>query len=87
MESIELEIELPMVLEANNKGVVDIAQNVLTSGRIKDMEIMKMWLCELEDKGFFHVEWISGDDNETNIQTKIFVIYCFINMVNFIVVM
>ena len=42
-----------MVLEANNKGDVDIAQNVLTSGRIQDMEIMKMWLRELEDKGFF----------------------------------
>ena len=34
------------------------------------MQVREMWLSELNEQGIIKVKWISGDDNETDIQTK-----------------
>ena len=39
-------------------------------GRTKHMQVREMWLSELNEQGIIKVKWISGDDNETDIQTK-----------------
>ena len=34
------------------------------------MGVMMLWLSKLQEKGILDVRWISGVDNETDIQTK-----------------
>ena len=70
LESMGLEMELPMRLEIDNKGAVDLVHNFSVGGRTKHMEIRLLWMRELKGKGILDVQWISGDDNETDIQTK-----------------
>ena len=70
VESIVLKVELPMRLEIDNMGTVDIAPKCSSGGKTKHMEIRMLWLSELQEKGILDVKWIRGDDNETDIQTK-----------------
>ena len=70
LNSINLEVELPMILEIDNQGGVDMAKRRACNGRTKHMQIREMWLSELSEKGIIQVKWISGDDNETDMQTK-----------------
>ena len=70
VESVGLKVKLPMRLEIDNRGAVDMAQNCSSGGRTKHMEIRMLWLSELQEKGILDVKWIRGDDNEADIQTK-----------------
>ena len=70
LESMGLEMELRMRLEIDNKGAVDLVHNFSVGGTTKHMEIRLLWMRELKGKGILDVQWISGDDNETDIQTK-----------------
>lgn len=70
LESIGLEIELPMILEVDNKGAVDWINNWSTGGRTRHMDTKHMWLRELKEAGNLIVKWISGKENEPDILTK-----------------
>eukprot|EP00956_Cyclotella_meneghiniana_P002520 scaffold2883_cov76-Cyclotella_meneghiniana.AAC.3 len=69
--SLELSVELPMVLEIDNKGAVDMANiwSVL-GGRTRHMEVRMHFLHELKDQGLLIVKHIAGKDNEADIFTK-----------------
>ena len=47
LESIGLEVELPMILEIDNKGAVDMAQKCSSGGRTKHMKIRILWMSQL----------------------------------------
>ena len=70
LNSINLEVELPMILEIDNQGGVDMAKRRACNGRTKHMQVREMWLSELNEKGIIKVKWTSGDNNETDMQTK-----------------
>lgn len=65
-----MEVELPIKLEVDNQGTVDMAQNVTVGGRTKYMKIMILSLRELQEKGILNVKWVNGYDNEVYIQKK-----------------
>ena len=67
VESVGLKVKLPMRLEIDNRGAVDMAQNCSSGGRTKHMEIRMLWLSELQEKGILDVRWIREEDNETDI--------------------
>ena len=47
-----------------------MAKRRACNGRTNHMQVKEMWLSELSEKGIIKVKWISGDDNETDMQTK-----------------
>ncbi len=71
MISIGLKVELPMILEMDNKGAVDLANNWSQGGRTnKHMGIRYMWLRELKEQGLIRVNWLSGKEHSANLFTK-----------------
>ena len=65
-----MEVKLPIKLEVDNQGTVDMAQNVTVGGRTKYMKIMILSLRELQEKGILNAKWVNGYDNEVYIQKK-----------------
>ena len=59
-----LQVELPMVLEMDNKGAVDLANNWSIGGRTRHVDVRNYFLRELS------IKHISGVDNEADIFTK-----------------
>ena len=70
MDSIGLSVELPMLLEMDNKGAVDLANNWSVGGRTRHVDVRNHFLRELKDEGLIMVKHISGDENEAEIFTK-----------------
>jgi hypothetical protein len=68
LESIGLKVQLPMVLEVDNKGVVDLANNWSVGGRTRHISIRVNFLRELKEQGLLHVVWIPTDENSADLQ-------------------
>ena len=70
LESMGLQVELPMILEVDNKGTVDLANNWSVGGRTRHVDVRQNFLRELKEDGILIIRWISGDENDTDIHTK-----------------
>jgi hypothetical protein len=68
--SLGLKVELPMVLEMDNKGAVDLANNWSVGGRTRHMDVRQHYLRELKDEGLLVIKHLPGDDNDADIFTK-----------------
>jgi hypothetical protein len=70
LDSIGLSVELPMLLEMDNQGAVDLANNWSVGGRTRHVDVRNHFLRELKDEGPIVVKHVPGDDNEAEIFTK-----------------
>ena len=70
MTSVKLKVKLPMLLEMDNKGAVDLANNWSMGGRTCHMDVRHHFLRELKDQGMLVIKHVAGEDNETDIFTK-----------------
>ena len=70
LESIGLKVQLPMVLEVDNKGVVDLANNWSVGGRTRHISVRVNFLRELKEQGLLRVVWIPTDENSADLFTK-----------------
>jgi hypothetical protein len=70
LESLELEVELPMILEMDNSGAVDIANSWSVGGRTCHIDVCNYFLQELKDQGLLVITHIAGEQNDADIFTK-----------------
>jgi hypothetical protein len=70
LESLELEVELPMILEMDNCGAVDIANSWSVGRRMHHVDVCNYFLCELKDQGLLVIRHIAGESNDADIFTK-----------------
>ena len=61
-----------MVLEMDNKGAVDLANNWSVGGRTRHMDVRNFFLRELKDQSpsLLIVKHVPGDENDADIFTK-----------------
>eukprot|EP00957_Ditylum_brightwellii_P052554 3984954-Ditylum_brightwellii.AAC.1 len=69
LESMGLLVELSMILEIDNSGAVDLANNWGTGGRTHHMETCMFFLCDLKEAGIIEVHWLKGDENPVDLFT------------------
>jgi hypothetical protein len=70
VKSIGLKVELPMILEIDNKGRVDISNNWSVCGRTCHMNTRYYFLRELKEAGLMRVIWRSGYNMPSDMLTK-----------------
>ena len=70
LESLELEVELPMVLEMDNSGTVVIANSWSVGSRTRHVDVRNYFLCKLNDQGLLVIRHIAGESNNADIFTK-----------------
>ena len=70
LTSVGLEVELPMILEMDNKGAVDLANNYSSGGRTRHVDVRNFYLRELKDEGILRIQHVSGEENDADIFTK-----------------
>jgi hypothetical protein len=71
LESIRLNVQLPMVLEVDNKGgAIDLSHNWSVSQRSRHDSVRQSFLCELNEEGVIELFWIPTDENSSDIFTK-----------------
>ena len=70
LELLELEVELPMVLEMDNSSAVDIANSWSVDSRTRHVDVRNYFLRELKDQGLLVIRHIAGESNDADIFTK-----------------
>ena len=59
-----------MILQVDNKGAVDLANNWSIGGRTRHIEVREYFLRELKERNIILTEWISSQENEADTLTK-----------------
>ena len=70
MESMGLKVKLPMLVECDNKGAVDLVNGYQVGAGTKHIDIRNFFVRDLKDEGIIAVRWIPTDENESDIYTK-----------------
>ena len=68
--TLGLEVELPMLIEMDNKGAVDLANNWSMGDRTWHMDVQNYLLRDLKDEGLLAIKQVSWEDNDAGISTK-----------------
>jgi hypothetical protein len=68
--SMGLQVELPMLLEIDNKGAKDLIYNWSVGGRLRHVEVKQFFLRELKEQGLIKVKWLNSEDNSADLFTK-----------------
>jgi hypothetical protein len=68
--SLGLMVELPMVLEMDNKGAVDLVNNYSVGGRTRHVDVKFFFLRELKEQGLLVIKHVPGSENDAGIFTK-----------------
>jgi hypothetical protein len=67
---IGLKVKLPMKLEINNKGVVDLINRFSVGGCTHHIDVKQCILRELKEAKQLVFNWIPGSENSTDMFTN-----------------
>jgi hypothetical protein len=70
LESLGLQVQLPMILEVDNKGAVDLVNNYSVGGRTRHLETRQYLLRQLKEENIIKVIWTPGELNSSDFYTK-----------------
>ena len=70
LESMELQVKLPMILEVDNQRTVNLANNWSAGGRTRHVDVQQNFLRELKEDGILIVKWIPGPTNNADLYAK-----------------
>ena len=70
LESVGLKVQLPMVLQMDNKGAVDLINSFSVGGRTRHIDVKQCFLRELKESKQLIVNWIPGSENNADMFTK-----------------
>ena len=59
-----------MILEMDDKGAVDLANNWSVGGRTRHVDVGNHFLRELKDMGLIQCRYVAGPENDADIFTK-----------------
>jgi hypothetical protein len=65
-----LQVQLPMILEIDNKGAKDLIDNWSVGGRLRHVEVKQFFLRELKEQGLLKVKWLCSESNTSDMFTK-----------------
>jgi hypothetical protein len=70
LESMDLVVELPMVLYMDNKGAVDLFNNWSVSSNSRHYAVRLNYVRELKEQGIIAIKWMNGMENPADLFTK-----------------
>jgi hypothetical protein len=70
IQSIGSRVRKPMMLTIDNKGAVDYANNLSSSGRMRHACIKLSFIRELKEKGVINVNWCKSEEMPADLFTK-----------------
>ena len=59
-----------MILESDNKGAVDLANNWIADGGTCYVDVRQNWLRELQEYGILSIKLTPGSENDADMHTN-----------------
>jgi hypothetical protein len=70
IESLGLQVQLPTILEVDNKDTVDLVNNYSVRERTRHVETRQYLLRQLKEDNIIKVIWTPGEMNSIDLYTK-----------------
>jgi hypothetical protein len=70
LESMGLKVQMPMLLEMDNRGAVDLVNSWSVTGRTRHVSTRINFLREIKEGGVIAVQWIANVHMSSDIFTK-----------------
>ena len=70
LQSIGIEIELPIIVRVDNVRAIFVSENTSTSGRTKHVDIRYRYVNEMVLNGFLKIQFVKTEENVADIFTK-----------------
>ena len=70
LESMGVRVKLPMLLNVDNTGAINLANNWSTTGKTKHIDVRFHYLQELVDQGMIKLNFVRLEENVADIFTK-----------------
>jgi hypothetical protein len=70
IESIGLEVKLPIIVNEDNTGAIDLASNWSTNSNIKHIDVRYHFVRELLEDGIIQINYVKSEENVADIFTK-----------------
>ena len=70
LQSISIEIELPITVRVNNIGAIFMSENTSTSGRTKHLDVRYRYINEMVLDGFLKIQFVKTEENVADVFTK-----------------
>ena len=70
VESMGMNIQLPMTLYVDNTGAINLAENWSTTGRTKHIDVRFHYLREMSEQGMIEIKFVKSERNVSDIFTK-----------------
>ena len=70
LQNMNIEVELPIPVYADNVGAIWLSNNRTTSGRAKHIDIRASFVKEYQEEGKIIIKFVKSEDNEADIFMK-----------------
>ncbi len=70
LDLMGLKVKLPMILEIDNKGAVNLVNNWSVGSQTRHVDMRQCFLQELKESKIIDIHWIKGTENEADVFTK-----------------
>ena len=70
LQSMEIEVELPITVYVDNIGAIFLAVSHTTSDRMKHMDIYYHLICEYGEDGIVKIEFVKSEESDADLFTK-----------------
>ena len=70
LESMGVNVQLPMTVYVDNTGAIELARNWSTSGRTKHIDVRFHYLRKLVEQGMMELKFVRSENNTADIFTK-----------------
>ena len=70
IESMKLTVDLPMLIECDNKGAVDLVNGWAVGGNSKHIDVRLNFLRELKESGVIRISWVATGEQVGDLHTK-----------------
>ena len=70
MQTMKIEIELPIIVRVDNIRAIYIAENKSTTPRTKHIDIRTKFVNDYIDDGFIKIIFVKSEENDADIFTK-----------------
>ena len=70
IQSLELKVKLPMLLDIDNKEAVDVDNNWSAGGQTRHVNVKQYFLCKLKYEGLIWIEHGLGEEKNVNLFAK-----------------
>ncbi len=69
MQAMQLQVKLPIILQCDNKGTMDLSKNWSTGGRTRHVDV-RMYTCfeTLTKKTNTNMECVDGNENSADLE-------------------